>query len=104
MTGETLEALSFFSDSVRVTYYEKLLGKQVADVPDDRAMLDIIWNGVCSDIGLTYSHISRSLDQNLYMLPTVTQANATEQVASYIGSYESTANKMLRRFFATIDK
>lgn len=104
MTGETLELLAFYSDDVTVTYYEKLLGKHVADVPDDRKMLDIIWDSVCSDIGLTYSHIHSTLDNNLYMLPTLTYADTTQNIASYVSSYEKTANKQLRRFFSGLDK
>ncbi len=104
MTGETLELLAYYSDDVTLTYYEKLIGKQVADVPDDSRMLDIIWNSVCSDIGLTYSHIHSTLDNNLYMLPTLTQANATSGISSYIGSYEKTANKQLRKFFNDLEK
>ena len=99
MTGETLELLAYYSDDVTVTYYEKLLGKQVADVPDDSRMLEIIWNSVCSDIGLTYSHIHGTLDNNLYMLPTLTQVNTTAGISSYVGSYEKTANKQLRKYF-----
>ena len=103
MVVDTLEVLSFYSKDVTITFYEKLLGKQVADAPDDRAMLDIIWDSVCADVGLTYSNIGPSLDKNLYMLPNVTHANATEEVASYVKSYETASNKLLRKFFGTIE-
>lgn len=104
MVADTLEVLSFYSDDVRITFYEKVLGKQVADAPEDRAMLDMIWDSVCSDIGLTYSHIGDALDNNLYMLPTVTHANATEQLASFVKGYETSANKLLKKFFGGINK
>ncbi len=104
LTAETLELLAYYSDEVTVTFYEKLLGKQVADVPDDRRMLDVIWDSVCSDVGLTYSHIDLSLDYNLYMLPTLTHANASEGVASYVDRYQKTANRHLRKFFKDINK
>jgi len=56
MVGETLEMYNFYSSNVKVTFYEKVLGKQVADVPDDARMLDIIWAGVCTDVGFTYQN------------------------------------------------
>ena len=56
MVGETLEMYNYYSSSVRITFYEKVLGKQVADAPDDSAMLDIIWDGVCTDVGFTYQN------------------------------------------------
>lgn len=100
--SDTLEMLAFFSEDVTITFYEKILGKQVADAPEDRAMLDIVWDSVCSDIGLTYSHITESLDINLYMLPNVTHANTTEALASYVSSYEKSANKKLAQYFKVI--
>ena len=100
--GDTLELLAFYSKDVTITFYEKVLGKQVADAPEDRAMLDIVWDSICSDIGLTYSHIAESLDINLYMIPNVTHANTTEALASYVGGYEKSANKSLSKYFKVI--
>ena len=54
MVGETLEMYNFYSSNVKITFYEKVLGKQVADVPDDAAMLDIIWDSVCTEVGFAY--------------------------------------------------
>lgn len=102
--ADTLEVMSFYSEDVKITFYEKLLGKQVADAPEDREMLDYIWASITSDLGLTYSHNADALDNNLYMLPTVTQANATEQLVSYVKGYEVGANKALKKFFEGIKK
>ena len=98
MSAETVEMLSFLSEPVETAYYEKLLGKQVADLPDDREMLEIIWNSVCTDFGLAFSSIDHSLDNNLYMLPTLTHANTTHNVASYVQTYERAANTALSRW------
>jgi hypothetical protein len=104
MTGETLEMMAFFSDNVTLTFYEKLLGKQVADAPEDKRMLDVIWDSVCSDFGLTYSHMSGSFDSILYMIPNLTYANTTNDIASYVRSNEKGCNKALQSFFKKIDK
>ena len=58
MVCDTLEMYNFYSESVKMTFYEKLLGKQVADVPDDAQMFDIIWNSVSTDVGFTYATTS----------------------------------------------
>ena len=74
MTGETLELLAFYSRPVQITFYEKVLGKQVAEAPNDAKMLDIVWNGVCSDIGQTL----RDEADVLYFLPTVTMPDSNK--------------------------
>ena len=58
MVGETLEMYNFYSENVKITFYEKVLGKQVADMPDDAEMLDIIWDSVCTEVGFTYGTTS----------------------------------------------
>ena len=101
MVAETLEMLSFFSDEVNITFYEKLIGKQVADAPLDRAMLDIVWDTICSEFGQAYSEASGNW---LYMLPELTQVNATSNLASYVKSNETRSNKFIKMFLATVSK
>ena len=98
MTAETIEMLSFFSAPVQSAYYEKQLGKQAADTPDDREMLQLVWDGICTDFGLAFSYISSALDTNLYMLPTLTYVSTESQVASYVKSYENSANKAIAKY------
>lgn len=99
MAGETLEMLSYFSYDVNVTFYEKLLGKQVADAPLDRQMLDIVWDTICSDFGQTYSNASGNV---LYMVPELTWVNTTQNIASYYKSKEKSSNKMIKKFLLGI--
>ena len=103
MIAESIEVLTFNSDNVRIAYYEKMLGKQVANAPDDAKMLDIVWDGLCSDFGLTYSTITSGLDQNLYMMPNLTQAHTTKNIASYVKGFESSSNKAISKFMKMID-
>lgn len=104
MSVESIEMLSFFSDPVQTAYYEKQLGKQASDTPDDSAMLQLVWDGICTDFGLAYSYISQSLDTNLYMLPTLTNANTSYSIASYVKSYEGSANKAIDKWMKMYDK
>ena len=104
MVADSLDVLSFYSAPVRTAVFEKLLGKQVADMPEDAQMLDIIWDGICSDFGLTYARINDGLLVNLYMFPNLTKANATDSLASFVASYESTSNKAISKYLKLIEK
>ena len=97
MVGETVEMLAFFSEPVRITYFEKLLGKQVADSPDDKRMLDIVWDSICSDFGQTYyNEVDRT--KLLYMVPTLTKTSATESISSFMAAVDKMANKQFKKF------
>ncbi len=101
MVGETVELLSYYSKNVNVAFYEKLLGKQVANEPNDRKMLDIVWDSVCSDFGQTYFSVIESTNF-IYMLPEITKVGATENLASYIATYEGIANRNLKKFISNV--
>ena len=102
MTGETLELLAFYSDEVMITFYEKMLGKQVADVPDDRKMFDIVWDSVCTDFGQTYADECGHI---LYYLPYVTWpgGEGKEQI-SYLAGFQNGSNRTLRKFVEKVTK
>jgi hypothetical protein len=99
MVSETIEMLSYYSTNVNIAFYEKLLGKQVADLPDDRRMLDMIWDSVCSDFGQTYTEIAGVL----YMVPELTH-QADPNISSFYNGRESSANKKIKKFIATTKK
>ena len=101
MVGETLEMLAYFSDDVNVTFYEKLLGKQVADVPLDRQMLELVWDTICPEFGQAYTDASGNW---LYMLPELTWVNATNNLASYVKAKESSSNKKIKKFIVDVEK
>ena len=101
MVGETLEVLAFYSDEVKITFYEKMLGKQVADVPDDKQMLDIIWESVCTDFGQTFSDEAARI---LFILPTVTWPDSGQNLASYMASAERSGNSSLAKFVKKVEK
>lgn len=102
MACETVEMLSYFSENVNIAFYEKLLGKQVADSPLDRDMLSIVWNSVCSDFGQTYGSAMNSKTDFLFMLCNLVAEGSTYNLASYVASGESVANKGLKKFVAKV--
>ena len=101
MVGETVELLSYYSEDVNVAFYEKLLGKQVAEAPLDRKMLDIVWDSVCSDFGQTYFSVIETTNF-VYILPEITKVGATENLASFVARHESTANRNLKKFVGKV--
>ena len=101
MVGETIEMLAYFSDGVKVAFYQKLLGKQVADNPDDRRMLDIVWNSVCTDFGQTFENAAGDI---LYMLPYVTCSTSGYELAGYYDGKAGSANKSLENFVKRVVK
>lgn len=104
MVADTIELLSFYSQPVRTAVYEKMLGKQVADTPDDAAMLDIIFDSLCSDFGLTYSTITPNLDGILYMIPKLTRENGTDSIASYVQGLVRGANTAIDKYLKKLAK
>lgn len=97
MAGETLELLSYFSDDVKIAYYEKMLGKQVADVLDDSQMLEIVWNTVCTEFAQTYSQVIGGTEL-MYLLSTVTEEGSSANIASKVAGFERSANSSLSKF------
>ena len=96
MAFETIELLSYASQDVNEAYYEKLLGKKVADSPNDRRMLEIVWDSLCLDLGYTYQSI---VGKEFYMLLTkVSAEKSTDKLSSFVAWYESTANRKLAKF------
>lgn len=103
MVGDTMEMLSYFSEEVNVAFYEKLLGKQAADSPDDTRMLEIVWEGIGTDFAQTF--YSAFIDTNIFhMMINLTYKDATMNVASYIASKESTLNKKIDKFMTMVSK
>ena len=101
MTGTTLELMAFYSKDVQTTFYEKLLGKQVSEAPDDARMLEIVWNSVCSDMGQTFDGEVGVL----YFLPKVTwNGEGGQELVSYHASVQTAGNKKLTTFIKKVDK
>ena len=101
MVGETIEMLAYYSDGVKVAFYQKLLGKQVADNPDDRRMLEIVWDSVCTDFGQTFENAAGDI---LYMLPYVTSETSGYELAGYYDGKAGAANKSLENFVKRVLK
>ncbi len=103
MVGETLEMLSYFSENVKITYYEKVLGKRVAEQPDDAEMLEVIWDSVTTDVGQTFYNLGGDETGVCYTLPDLMRSSATQNLASYVRKKEDAINRGFKNFLQSID-
>ena len=99
MIAETLEMLSYYSEDVNIAFYEKMLGKQVAEAPQDRKMLDIVWDSVCSELALTYYSVIKDENAYVYCLSKLTAEGTKNNLSSYVATTQSSINNGLKKFF-----
>ena len=103
MVGDTMEVMSFYSKNVNTTFYEKILGKQAADSPDDTKMLEIVWDGIGTDFTQTFYSIYMDT-QIFHIIPYVTFPDATDSLASFVARTESSINKKISKFLTLAEK
>ena len=103
MVGETLELLAYYSEDVKTAYYEKMLGKQVADAPDDRDMLAIVWDTVCTEFAQTYCDaLGSNGDDLLYLISKITQPTSTDSLNSSVAGIQRSANRAIETFITKV--
>ncbi len=102
MVGQTLECLAAYSeDTIRVAYYEKLLGKRLADAPDYAEMIiDYIFVNIV--LNPTINYIGQSdtpLGELVYTLARMTAAKAkntdVDDISSKWASYHVAAQQQI---------
>ena len=103
LVGETLEMLAYYSENVKITYYEKVLGKRIADMPDDAEMLNIIWNGISTDVGQTFYNLGGDETGVCYTIPQMLQPGTTQGLSAYLAAKERKINDGFKKFLNGID-
>ena len=98
MVGDVIEMLAWYSEPVCTAFYETLLGSKVADAPEDVEMLNIVWAGQVSDMGLVFSSSSGQMDCLLYSLAHHVSANKPAY-ATYYKQNQRTAERLLNKMF-----
>lgn len=99
MVGDVIEMLAWYSEPVCTAFYETLLGSKVADAPEDVEMLNIVWAGQVSDMGLVFSSSSANMDRLLYALAHHVSVDGTPAYATYYKQNQKSAERMLNRMF-----
>lgn len=98
MVGEALELLNYYSEPVKESFYENLLGSKVAQSPDDVEMLDIIWDTQVSDVGIITCNSSKQMDNLVYMLPKMCE-EGNNNFSSYMKANKKAAQSRLDNVF-----
>ncbi|MBE6557992.1 MAG: hypothetical protein E7661_03150 [Ruminococcaceae bacterium] len=99
MVGDVMEMLAFYTNKVKTSFYETLLGAKVADAPEDAEMLELIWSTTVSDLGLVFSDLSNNMDSMVYFIPQLVTAHDQSETASFLKSNAKPANRALERFY-----
>ena len=98
MVGDVIELLAWYSEPVTTAFYETLLGAKVADAPEDVEMLQLVWDGQVSDIGLVFSSSSTQMDCILYAIPHHVSASKPAY-ATYYKQNQRSAERLLNKMF-----
>jgi hypothetical protein len=99
MVGDVIEMLAWYSEPVNTAFYETLLGSKVADAPEDVEMLNIVWGGQVSDMGLVFSSSSPQMDCLLYAIPHHVSVEGKPAYATYYKQNQKGAERQLNRMF-----
>ena len=95
MVGEALELMSYYSRTVvKPKYYDDVLELRVSNAPDDREMVELIFNTVVFDPGIAYCDGNANLFALVY-LPKECLLAGNKNISSYYTRNERSAKKFL---------
>ena len=96
MVGQVLELMSFYSETmVLEKYYDEVLQLRVSESPDDRDMVELIYDTVTFDPGITYCDGSDAM-WNIVFTTCFCIRWGNENVTSYYKTHEKLASKWLK--------
>lgn len=99
MVGQVLELMGYYSKTmVQQDYYDNVLQLRVSEAPDDRDMVELIYNTIVYDPGIAFCDGYIQL-WNLVYLPCFGIRENTESVASYYQKNERGAQRALQQIF-----
>ena len=97
MVSQALELMSYYSrTTVMPEYYDGVLELRVSDAPDDREMVELIYDTVVFDPGIAYCDGSTQLF-NLVYLPSMCILSDQESITSYYVRNERSAKQYLTK-------
>jgi len=99
MVGQVLELMGYYSKTmVQQKYYDEVLKLRVSDAPDDRDMVELIYNTIVYDPGIAFCDGNTAL-WNLVYLPCFAVHNNSENIASYYKGNSKSAERWLANLF-----
>ena len=98
MVGAVLELMGYYSKTLlQPKYYNEVLQLRVSDAPDDREMVELIYNTVVFDPGIAFCEGNGGL-WNLVYLPCMAIREDKANVSSYYQSNARSAARFLSQF------
>ena len=95
LSGAVAELLCYYGDKlVYPAFYDELLGLRSADNMQDAEMLDVIFDSLVTDPGLTYVKIDQDMYDMFYMFPILIKEGST-LVSSHFARYTPSLEVLL---------
>ena len=99
MVGDVLELQAFYARTVvQKAYYDTVLQYKVSNAPEDREMIELVYNTVVYDPGIAFVDGNASLSNLVYLTCFGIRQN-TKKIASYLKSNTKSAQKTLDKLF-----
>ena len=103
MVGQALELMGYYSKTmVRQKYYDEVLQLRVSEAPDDRDMVELIYNTVVFDPGIAFCDGNNEL-WNLVYLPCFAIINNNKSISAYYKSNSRSAQRWLDNLFTKVE-
>jgi ABC-type glycerol-3-phosphate transport system substrate-binding protein len=104
MVGHVVEMLAYYSETVLLPkYYDEVLQLRVSEAPDDRDMVELIYNTVVYDPAIAYCDGNTGLYNLVYITCFGIREN-NPNVASYYKTNSKPAQRMLNNFIKKVQK
>lgn len=103
MVGEVMELMAFYSSTmVLEKYYDEVLQLRVSEAPDDRDMVELIYNTVVFDPGIAFCDGNSQL-WNLVYLPCFAILQNSKSASSFYRANSRGAQKWLDNLFTKVE-
>ena len=103
MVGQVLELMGYYSKTlVQEKYYDEVLQLRVSEAPDDRDMVELIYNTVVYDPGIAFCDGNSQL-WNLVYLPCFAIHNNDKSISAYYKANSRGAQRWLDNLFAKVE-
>ena len=103
MVGQALELMGYYSKTlVQQKYYDEVLQLRVSEAPDDRDMVELIYNTVVFDPGIAFCDGNTQL-WNLVYLPCFAILQNSKSASSFYRANSRGAQKWLDNLFTKVE-
>ena len=104
MVGQVLEMMSYYSNTMVLTkYYDEVLQLRVSEAPDDRDMVELIYNTTVYDPGIAFCDGSPALFNLVYTTCFGIRENHAN-ITSYYKKNDKVAEKWLKNMIRQVEK